>query len=142
MKKLFTILVATMMLAACQTTSAQVSSKQPPRVVTDKPLAATKNALIKEFKDRGFKVVRNSSNTVVVEQILTPNSSERKQHASTSSGVPRGQISMRFARIQGGTQVTATYDMLLNPGKSNQQRVTLLDSPDGARLQRLLDSVK
>ncbi|KZK96140.1 hypothetical protein PsAD14_01260 [Pseudovibrio sp. Ad14] len=42
MKKLFTILVATMMLAACQTTSAQVSSKQPPRVVTDKPIAATR----------------------------------------------------------------------------------------------------
>ncbi|KZL03158.1 hypothetical protein [Pseudovibrio sp. Ad26] len=142
MKKLFVLLAATMLLAACQTTSIPVSSKQPPRIVTHKSASETQNALINEFKGMGFKVVRRSSKSLVLEQTLTPNSDARKQHASYSDGTPRSQIRFTFSNVQEGTKVTAKFDMLVNPGKSNQERVTLLDSPDGARLQRVLEGVK
>ncbi|SDQ28712.1 hypothetical protein [Pseudovibrio sp. Tun.PSC04-5.I4] len=142
MKKIFVIIAATMMLAACQTTSVVVSSKQPPRVVMQKPLPAAKKAVIEEFKSRGFKVTRSAGTTVVVEQILTPNSDERKQHASYSDGVPRARAVLRFSNVDGGTQVASSYDMIINPGKANQEKVTLLDSPDGARLQGLLESIR
>ncbi|KZK87644.1 hypothetical protein PsW64_00941 [Pseudovibrio sp. W64] len=142
MKKLFVLLAATMLLAACQTTSIPVSSKQPPRVVTQKSVPAAKKAVIDAFAGIGFKVIRKTSNTVVVEQILTPNSTERKQHASYSDGIPRARAALRFSRVDGGTQITSSFDMITNPGKANQEKVTLLDSPDGARLQRLLEGLQ
>ncbi|KZL17218.1 hypothetical protein PsAD2_03205 [Pseudovibrio axinellae] len=141
MRKLFLILAATMMLAACQTTSVVVSSNQPPRVVMQKSIPAAKQAVIAKFQSRGFKVLRSAGSTVVVEQLLTPNSNERKQHASYSDGIPRARAILRFSNVEGGTQVTSSFDMIINPGKANQQKVTLLDSPDGGRLQRLLESI-
>ncbi|SER95102.1 hypothetical protein SAMN05421798_1792 [Pseudovibrio axinellae] len=141
MRKLFLILAATMMLAACQTTSVVVSSNQPPRVVMQKSIPAAKQAVIAKFQSREFKVLRSAGSTVVVEQLLTPNSNERKQHASYSDGIPRARATLRFNNVEGGTQVTSSFDMIINPGKANQQKVTLLDSPDGGRLQRLLESI-
>ncbi len=138
LKKIFCALAA-LLLAGCQST---VSSDNPPLVVKQIPLPAAKQAVISEFTERGFKVVRSNGDVVVVEQVLVPNSSERKLHASVSDGIPKGRAVVRFAPVEGGTQITSTYDMILNPGKSNQEMVTLLDSPDGARLQRLLEGIK
>ncbi len=142
MKRLFTLLVATMLLAACQTTSAKVSSEKPPHIETSKSVSAAQKALINELQGMGFKVVHKSSSSLVMEQVLTPNSSERKQHASYSDGTPRSQVRFAFTSVQGKTNVSGKFDMLINPGKPDQERVTLLDSPDGARLQNVMNRIK
>ena len=111
--------------------------------MTQKSIPQAKADIIAEFKSRDFKIVRRSGNTVIVEQVLTPTSQERKMHASYSNGIPRARAVFRFTSVDGGTQIVApSYDMMINPGKANQERVTLLDSPDGGRLQRLLESLR
>ncbi|WP_068317836.1 hypothetical protein [Polycladidibacter hongkongensis] len=141
MKRLIVSAALALMLVACQTVS-NVSSQNPPQVYVSKPVATTKADAIRLFQNRGFRLRSSTSSKAVLRMPLETNSAERKTHASYSTGLPQAEITLRFSKVDGGTLVTGGFDMLVSPDTAKQERVTLLDSPDGGRLQRALNELK
>lgn len=139
MKKFASLVAACAMLAACQTID--VSADNPPTVTVDRPVAQAQADTIAAFNDIGYHVVSRSPSRVVMEMDLVPNSAERAAHAATSKGLPKAQVVARFKKTADGVQITATNDMLVNPGRANQERISLLDTPDGPRLQRFMNGI-
>lgn len=131
--------VACLLLLGCQTVD--VSSSNPPSVVVDRSVARAQSDIVFAFEEIGYYVVARSASRIVMEMELVPNSAERAIHAAASDGLPKAQIIVRFKSVPNGTQITANNDMILNSGQPDQERLSLLDTPDGPRLQRLLNRI-
>ncbi|SDR48946.1 hypothetical protein [Pseudovibrio sp. Tun.PSC04-5.I4] len=138
MKKYVSLIAASMLLVACQTT-APVTDENPPRATSQKSAQQVSAYLAKEFREQGYEIKTQSSKKVIATKVMDPKTEGQRYYADRSTGLPHHKLKVEFAKTKDGVEVIGWTGILMNPGTAKQYDFSVVSSADGQRLQGLLN---
>lgn len=146
MKPLIPVLLAASLLAACQSAGPGLTPSLggKPSVLTSKSVPDAKVRAVDLFTapEQGFRVVDQTSSHLLFAKVMPANVNDRNPLQTRTKGKPVVQIDLEFDSEGAKTRVTGDIWMLLNPKGPDYDTFSLLETPDGPRLQRKLNEIR